>query len=50
MSAEPIDVFVAARPDPWSPDPVMQKFALHTIEDVLNLPSGAPASNSVTES
>lgn len=27
---------------PWSPDPIMQRHARYTIEDVLSLPSDAP--------
>lgn len=38
MSAQP----APAHPPPWQPDPVRQKRADYTIEDVLNLPSDAP--------
>jgi Uma2 family endonuclease len=38
MSAEP----VPPDPPPWQPDPVRQRQAAYTIEDVLDLPPDAP--------
>jgi Uma2 family endonuclease len=38
MSAEP----VPTEPPPWQPDPVRQRQAAYTIEDVLDLPRHAP--------
>lgn len=38
MSVEAISTY----PPPWQPDPVRQKLADHTVEDVLNLPADAP--------
>lgn len=38
MSAEPI----AKRPEAWQPDPVRQRLANYTLEDLLNLPDDAP--------
>lgn len=38
MSAEPIPT----DPPPWQPDPVRQREASYTIEDVLDLPPDAP--------
>lgn len=39
MTAQPIH---HAPPPPWQPNPVRQRLANHTIEDVLNLPPDAP--------
>lgn len=33
---------MSTNPPPWHPDPVRQKLANYTIEDVLDLPSDAP--------
>ncbi|MFY1689782.1 Uma2 family endonuclease [Plantactinospora sp. WMMB782] len=39
MTAEPVD---PAFRRPWSPDPVRQGLANHTVEDILALPGDAP--------
>lgn len=39
MSAEPI---ADDMPGPWQPDPVRQRLADYTLEDLLNLPPDAP--------
>src|SRR5258705_2977963 len=39
MSAQPVEPRAHA---PWSPDPVRQREATYTIEDVLSLPDDAP--------
>lgn len=39
VTAQPVD---PASRRPWSPDPVRQRLANHTIEDILALPDDAP--------
>ncbi|GGM25493.1 hypothetical protein GCM10011608_07940 [Micromonospora sonchi] len=41
MTAQPIEPDACGM---WGPDPVRQRLANHTIEDVLALPDDAPAS------
>lgn len=38
VTAQPMDHY----PPPWSPDPVRQKLANYTIEDILDLPRESP--------
>jgi Uma2 family endonuclease len=39
VSAEPIDF---GPPRPWQPDPIRQRRADHTLEDIINLPEDTP--------
>jgi Uma2 family endonuclease len=39
MTAQPVE---PARREPWTPDPIRQRLATYTVEDVLDLPDDAP--------